>query len=462
MTEGIQLFEQEKFEQALEKFKNVIEADPDNPEANLFLGMTYSKLESFPKALDILHRASIRHPQNIEILLNLGITHYSLSEFETALDILEKVLKIDPGNASSQLFKGLCQLALGEHEKAIQSFDSAHKINPEFEQLSLFNQGLAHFKNESFEQAQKMFQAAIDSNPDTEMVVDAKEFLAIVKKEKRNKKRLKLHANVSLIFDDNVILEEQDSIANEEDYKVYYNAGGNFRLFSIAKVEFYAGYDYSKLLYRRISEFDSESHAGYTSFSYDDEKWDIKFTYSFNYSYLDRQDFLASNSFTPSFGFSITPDHYTSISYTHMRKNFLNGSNDRDAIYNYVGINQFWFFWDSKAFLSLGYGFAVEDTQEPRFDYTAHSASMGLKLPLFAKVSANFNYYYNYQDYKNITASIGEQRFDASHFVGLNFNIPLNDSLDLNLSQNRTMSNSNLQTIDFVQNVSTVNLNYRF
>jgi hypothetical protein len=117
---------------------------------------------------------------------------------------------------------------------------------------------------------------------------------------------------------------------------------------------------------------------------------------------------------------------------------------------------------DSKAFLRLGYGFALEDTQNPIFDYISHSASMGLKLPLFAKVSANFSYSYNYQDYKSITASIGEQRFDASHYLGLNINVPVLDSLDLDINLNRTMSNSNLETIDFVQNISSVNLNYRF
>ena len=117
---------------------------------------------------------------------------------------------------------------------------------------------------------------------------------------------------------------------------------------------------------------------------------------------------------------------------------------------------------ESKAYLRIGYGFALEDTQEPRFDFVSHTASMGLKLPLFAKVSANFNYSYSYQDYKSITASIGEQRFDASHNLGLSVNVPVTDSLDLNVYLDRTMSNSNLASIDFVQNISTVHLNYRF
>jgi hypothetical protein len=110
----------------------------------------------------------------------------------------------------------------------------------------------------------------------------------------------------------------------------------------------------------------------------------------------------------------------------------------------------------------VGYAFTLEDTKNPIFDYTSHSASMGLKLPLFAKASSNFNYSYSYQDYKSITASIGEQRFAAFHYLGLNINVPVLVSLNLDINLNRTMSNSNLETIDFVQNTSSFNLNYRF
>ena len=91
---GIKLFEDEKYEQALEKFQKVVEAEPDNAEANLFLGMTYSKLDRLPEALEVLQRANKMYPENSEILLNLGITHYSLSQFEPALENLEKALKI--------------------------------------------------------------------------------------------------------------------------------------------------------------------------------------------------------------------------------------------------------------------------------------------------------------------------------------------------------------------------------
>ncbi len=443
-------------------FQSISVFAQDESDKLLLEGIDLYGQKKYEEARLIFQKAQKLDPENSEILSNLGMTHYSLSEFKLALENLEKSLEIDPQNASAQLFSGLCRMELEDYEKAIQNFEASQKLDPEIEQLALFQQGLAHYKNDSLEDSQRLFNEAITSDPNSDMVTDAREFIDIVKKEKRNQKRLKLYANAKFISDDNVILEEQDTIANEEDVAVSYNFGADFRLFKIGEVEFKLGYDFSQLLYRRVTEFDTQSHSGHSSFSFDNGEWDIGFAYNFYYSYLDRQEFLASNSFNPSFGFSLTEDLYTSFSYTHTRKNFLNGSNDRDAINNSINISQFLFFMESKAYLRLGYGFALEDTQEPRFDFIGHTASMGLKLPLFAKVSAIFNYSYSYQDYKSVTASIGEQRFDASHYLGLSINVPVTDSLGLNVYMNRTMSNSNLASIDFVQNVSTVHLNYRF
>jgi hypothetical protein len=71
------------------------------------------------------------------------------------------------------------------------------------------------------------------------------------------------------------------------------------------------------------------------------------------------------------------------------------------------------------------------------------------------------NYSYNFQDYKNNTDSIGERRFDAKHTLQLDLTRPIVDSLEMSFEVKRVMSDSNLVSVDFIQNVFIVGLNYK-
>lgn len=460
LTLGIELFQQEKYEKALKLLLEAIDKEPGLPEAHLFLGLTYSKLARSAEALSALQKASELDPQNPAIYLNLGITHYSISQFEAALNNLERALELDLDDASVQLFTGLSWLALEENAEAIGFFNQARKLDSEFEELALFNVGLAYFKMESFEAAKTYFQQVIQSAPNSETAEDAIEFLEIIKNQQRAKRLWSVYANVGWKYDNNVVLEEQDVIADEEDTTVFYNVGGALKFYTNNNFGIKLGYDFYQSLFDDLPQFDYQSHYGFASAYYESGKWDFGLNYSLNYNFLDRKDFLAINNLTPRVGFAPKPNMYTSLSYSYQDKNFLS-DNSRDGPNHSMGFNQFLFFMENKAFALVGYRMSLEDTQSSEFDYIGHSANAGLKVPLSSLVTSNLNYYYNFQNYKNVTASIGERRFNESHTFQVIFKIPVFDDMDLKLDLKRVLSNSNLRTSDYDQKVIQIGLNYR-
>lgn len=141
-------------------------------------------------------------------------------------------------------------------------------------------------------------------------------------------------------------------------------------------------------------------------------------------------------------------------------KNFI-ADNIRDGDSHSWSLSQFLFFMGNKAYAYLSYSLALEDTQDPEFDYLGHTASAGLKVPGPLKISTSLNYNYNFQNYKNITASIGDRRFDATHTAQLVLSRPIIDSLEVNIDVKRVMSNSNLASVDFTQNVFLLGFSYK-
>lgn len=124
-------------------------------------------------------------------------------------------------------------------------------------------------------------------------------------------------------------------------------------------------------------------------------------------------------------------------------------------------MSQFLFFMESKAYILLSYGLGLENVQDAELDYLGHSALSALRLPLPLKISSTLSYNYNFQNYNNVTASIGERRFDEVQTVRLNLSRPVFDSFEIYFDLKRVMTNSNLASVDSIQNVAFVGLDYK-
>lgn len=113
-------------------FKQVLSIEPQNGEANLYLGILEMWVQNLPKANEYFQKAYRVDPNNPVVLNNLAISIHEQGAIPEAVAIYRKVLEIDENNVEARvnLARGLMQMA--QPDEAIAEAKRAVEVNPEF------------------------------------------------------------------------------------------------------------------------------------------------------------------------------------------------------------------------------------------------------------------------------------------------------------------------------------------
>ena len=461
LIRGLQLYNEEKFDQALGELAKILEKDPSNLEALYYKGLTLAKAEKLDPAKQTFKKVLQLDPEYKGARLQLGIVLFKLKSHSEAIQELEKVLGNNPQNATANLFMGFALQQLEKYEDSLIYFQTAMSLDPSLNQISYFQIGVAYLESQKEEEAKLAFQLVLEEGSETSTGRQAKDMLKQLGVQTESEKNWWIKAETAFQFDDNVIVEEQDIISNEQDKSISYlvSLGAQFEPFKNSQIE--VGYDFSQLRWDKLPQFDSTSHDFYTSVGYGSGNWDGDISFNYNYSFLDRADLVATHSITPRLGYSPDPNFYTNLSYTYNINDFFVG-NDRDGTNHVWSLMQFWFFMEQKAYMLASYAFDMDDTEDFELDYLGHSATGGIKIPGPFQISAQFTYNYYLKKFQNINSAIDEARFDSKHTLNFLLNRPIiKDYIDFDISYTRVMSDSNLVSVDFKQNVFLVGLNFK-
>jgi len=96
LNAGSQLLQQNKLEEACEKFRQALARDPKNQGAEVDLGGTLIKLGKFDEAQPILIKATEEHPAAFEAWLDLATSYQSTGKISESLKCLRQFLKLAP------------------------------------------------------------------------------------------------------------------------------------------------------------------------------------------------------------------------------------------------------------------------------------------------------------------------------------------------------------------------------
>ena len=92
------LVSQERYNEALDVFDQILEIDSDNVKALNHKGALLVKMENFQQSLEYFDKAIIIEPNNIKILKNKAIALSHLNQHAKAIAIYEKILELEPAN----------------------------------------------------------------------------------------------------------------------------------------------------------------------------------------------------------------------------------------------------------------------------------------------------------------------------------------------------------------------------
>jgi tetratricopeptide (TPR) repeat protein len=173
--EGLALYNQGKYQEAVTRFQKSIELDPNFGRAYLYLGRAYIGLGSWGSALSALRRAYQLVPGEtkseavsilIDALFGYGKSALASGDFLSAIDSFREILGLQPTSAAARsdlvsalVGQGGALLAQGSFAQAISTYTEAVKLMPNnFD--ALFGLAKAFFRNGDY---LKALQSAEDA-----------------------------------------------------------------------------------------------------------------------------------------------------------------------------------------------------------------------------------------------------------------------------------------------------------
>jgi predicted O-linked N-acetylglucosamine transferase (SPINDLY family) len=162
---GVLCGQQGRYAQALELVGAALKIRPDMPGALSNYGLILHKMKRHPEALASYDRALAIRPDNAEALSNRGNVLSALERYEEALASYDRALAIRPNYAEALNNRGLALEALGRNEEALRSYVKALLVRPDYAE-ALYHRGNVLARLERYEEALRCYDKAVAVRPD--------------------------------------------------------------------------------------------------------------------------------------------------------------------------------------------------------------------------------------------------------------------------------------------------------
>jgi Flp pilus assembly protein TadD len=121
-----------RFEEAEEKYKQVLEMDGGNPVSLANLAAIQLELEKRAEAEANLKKALSAQPDDAYALSLMGMLRFQQGRYDDALDALSRSAQLDPKNAETQNYLGITLSQKGQREPAETALRKAILLNPNY------------------------------------------------------------------------------------------------------------------------------------------------------------------------------------------------------------------------------------------------------------------------------------------------------------------------------------------
>ena len=162
---GILLYNQARYEEALEVARIAVEQRPDYSKTHDYLGAILNALGRFEEAETHLRRAIALNPQEKYAHFNLGNTLCEQGRYEEALDVARVAVEQRPDFAKAHTTLGIALTALGHFEEAEAHLRRAIALDPRTQNVHL-NLGMTLYYQGRFEEALDAARVAVEQHPD--------------------------------------------------------------------------------------------------------------------------------------------------------------------------------------------------------------------------------------------------------------------------------------------------------
>ncbi|MCR5495295.1 MAG: tetratricopeptide repeat protein [Treponema sp.] len=157
---GVCAFKTEKVDEAGGAFAQVLKKEPNNFEANFYIGKVLYVKKDFEKTIACMKRAAVTNPENQEIHQILAFSLFNAKKYRESLPYLKKVCEENPDNKEALFYMGSAMEEAGMADKAIKIFMHL-RPDPNFGAQSCLAAGTYHDKLQQYEKALQDYDIAL-------------------------------------------------------------------------------------------------------------------------------------------------------------------------------------------------------------------------------------------------------------------------------------------------------------
>jgi tetratricopeptide (TPR) repeat protein len=161
---GSKLLDQQRNEEAIAQFEEVIRLNPSYSNAYYNLGFALDRLGKTAEAEDQYHRALAVNPRNAKAFVNLGGIAVRMGLFAEAIDAYQHAVKLRPDDALNHYDLGSTLLRANQLPAAIEQLRTAVTLDPDLP-VAHENLGAALARSGDISAAIEEFEVAIALDP---------------------------------------------------------------------------------------------------------------------------------------------------------------------------------------------------------------------------------------------------------------------------------------------------------
>ncbi|HEV8132334.1 MAG TPA: tetratricopeptide repeat protein [Acidobacteriota bacterium] len=169
-------------ENAIGEYEKVLKVDPDNSPALSALGRLYVRANQFAKAEQALQNLVNHQGEGPEDLFLLAISQVEQQRFAPALENVKRLVQFNPGNIRVLMLQGFIFERVGDNEKALATYQEVLKLQPDNSEAKRHVASLLAEKGKS-KDATEMLEELAKRNP-----FDSSVLLELGKTQREQKK----------------------------------------------------------------------------------------------------------------------------------------------------------------------------------------------------------------------------------------------------------------------------------
>ena len=150
-----------KNEEAVNYFKQALDADPDYLEAFIGLGRAYNLLNMKDEAFNAWQDVQKRDPQNASACAFLGKSYLNKNMFDEAIVNLEKAVSLDSQSVHIYNDLGFAYGKKGMSGKAVEAYQKTIEMDPDYAD-GYFNLAVSCYEKRDMQRAKEYCEKAVD------------------------------------------------------------------------------------------------------------------------------------------------------------------------------------------------------------------------------------------------------------------------------------------------------------